>query len=166
MAGLSEQILQNLMPVGGCLGSKRVLWPAGGVPAWQLGVAWSASLAGGHSPSLVALAAGSCTPTGRWSATRRPGIRSGGRLDAKTTTCTLDTKAQLARGVEQLDHVWHAGPPVLSAPSPRHTDCHARAPLAGISPSSFSSLLSLASSSCSIFSLSSRSLSPSQDSTA
>ena len=84
-----------------------------------------ASVAGGHSPSPVALAAGSCTPTGRWSAARRPGIRSGGRLAAKTTTCTLDTKAQLARGVEQLDHVRHAGGPVLSAPSPRHTDCPA-----------------------------------------
>ena len=41
----------------------------------------------------------------------------------------------------QLDHVRHAGAPVLSAPSPRHTDCRARAPLAGISPSSFSNLL-------------------------
>jgi len=129
-----------------------------------------ASVAGGHSPSPAALAAGSGTPTGRWRAARRSGIRSGGRLDARTTMCTLDTKAQLARGVEQLDHVRHAGAPVLSAPSPRHTDCRARAPLAGISPSSFSNLLplsrSLASSSCSISFFSSRSLSPSQDSTA
>jgi len=54
----------------------------------------------------------------------------------------LDTKLQMARGGAQLDHVRHAGGPVLSAPSPRHTDCRARAPLAGLSPSSFSNLLS------------------------
>jgi hypothetical protein len=79
----------------------------------------------------------------------------------------LDTKLQMARGGAQLDHVRHAGGPVLSAPSPRHTDCRARAPLAGLSPSSFSNLLplsrSLASSSCSISFFSSRSLSPSRD---
>ena len=71
-----------------------------------------------------------------WNPLRRPARR-------EDDDVPLDTKAQLARGVEQLDHVRHAGGPVLSAPSPRHTDCRARAPLAGISPSSFCNLLSL-----------------------